>query len=97
MVRPDSQIKASKGPAVSMLCCWMIRAFFTGLEKLCRTRQAGLFPVRYTEQTLSTNWAQPPGMAGVATKSMWICEYWATSNSILNKLPLSEGLALASA
>lgn len=60
MERPDSQIKASKGPAVSMLCCWMIRAFHRLGKTLCRTWQAGLFPVRYAEQTLSMNRAQSP-------------------------------------
>lgn len=93
MVRPDSQIKASKGPAVRFVLlddsCFLHRLGKT----LCRTRQAGLFPVRYAEQTLSMNWAKPPGMAGVATSSMCICEYWATANSsLLNKLLLERGL-----
>lgn len=93
MVRPDSQIKASKGPAVSMLCCWMIRAFHRLGKTLCRTWQAGLFPVWYAEQTLSMNWAQPPGMAREATNSTCISKYWATLNSSsLNKLPFREGL-----
>lgn len=57
MVWPDSQIKASKGPAVSMLCCWVIRAFHRLGKTLHRTWQAGLFPVWYAEQTLSMNQA----------------------------------------
>lgn len=60
MERPDSQIKASKGPAVSMVCCWMIRAFHRLGKTLCRTWQASLFPVRYAEQTRSVNWARSP-------------------------------------
>ena len=98
MVQPDSQIKASKGPAVSMLCCWTIRAFHRLGKMLCRTWQAGLFPVRYAEQTLSMNQAQPPGMAREATHSMCICKYWAASNSsLLNKLPLGKSLPWAGA
>lgn len=63
MVRPDSQIKASKRPAVSTLGCWMIRAFHRLGKTLWTTWQAGLFPVRYAEQTLSMNQAHPPGVA----------------------------------
>lgn len=89
MVRPDSQIKASKGPAVSMLCCWMIPAFHRLGKTLCRTWQASLFPVRYAEQTLNMNWPQPPRAAREATNSMCISKYRATSNSNQpNKLPL---------
>lgn len=76
MVWPDSQIKASKGPAVSMLGCWMIRAFHRLGKALHRTWQAGLFPVWYAEQTLNMSEAQPPGAAREATNSMCIWEYW---------------------
>lgn len=93
MVRPDSQIKASRGPAVSTLGCWMIRAFHRLGKTLWTTWQASLFPVWYAEQTLSMNQAQPPGIAREATKSMCICKYGAASKSSpLNKLPLRRGL-----
>ena len=93
MVRPDSQIKASKRPAVSTLSCWMIRAFHRLGKTLWTTWQAGLLPVRYAEQTLSMNQAHPPGVASEATKSMCICKYGVASNSSpLNKLPLRRGL-----
>ena len=96
MVWPDSQIKASKGPAVSMFCCWMIWAFHRLGKTLCRTWQTGLFPVQYAEQTPSVNWAQPPKMARGAPNFMCLSEYWATlSPNLLNKLPLREELALA--
>lgn len=98
MVWPDSQIKASKGPAVSMLCCWMIRAFHRLGKTLCRNWQTSLFPVRYGEQPLSMDWAWPPGTAREATNSMCICKYWTTSNpNLLHKLLLRDGLVLASA
>ena len=93
MVRPDSQIKASKGPAVSMLCCWMIPAFHRLGKTLCRTWQASLFPVRCAEQTLSKNQAQPLGMDRKATNSKCICKNRAASNSsLLNKPPLGRSL-----
>ena len=94
MERPDSQIKASKGPAVSMLYCWMIRAFHRLGKTLCRTWQAGLFPVRDAEQTLSMNRAQSPrdGQRGDRTPC-------ATASTGQPQTPICppQGLALASA
>lgn len=90
MVWPDSQIKASKGPAVSMLCCWMIRAFHGLGKTLCRTWQASLFPVQYAEQPLSMDWAQTSGTYREATNSMCICKYWQLQTLIFSTSCLSE-------
>lgn len=64
MVRPDSQIKASRGPAASMLGCWMIRAFHRLGKTLRGTWQADLFPVRYAEQTEQERGPPPPPVPG---------------------------------